>query len=132
MYVYLPDIFSYTLKTEDYYALPFEVVCSKLTSLMFRLSFGLASEIGRLKKRCWGWLHAAVAIDISLRRLLICLVALCQISKIEQFSVVPPHSQCFKKQSSNNAPPSMVSKSSSKLISSGGLATTTGASSPRS
>ena len=109
-------------QTEDYYALPFEVVCSKLFSLIFRLSLGLASDIGRLKKRCCGWFHAAVAIDISLRRLLICLVALCQISKIEQFSVVPPHSQCFKKQSSNNAPPSMVSKSSSKLISSGGLA----------
>jgi hypothetical protein len=100
----------------------FEVAVSKLISFIFRLSFGLASDIGRLKKRCWGCFHATVAIDISLRRSLICLVALYQIEKIQQFSVVPLHSQCFKKQSSNNGPPSMASKSSSKLTSSGGLA----------
>ena len=109
-------------QTEDYCGLPFQVAVSKLISLVFRLSFGLARDIGRLKKRWCGWFHAAVAIDVSLSSLLISLVALCQIANILQFSVVPLHSQCFKKQSSNNGPPSMASKSSSKLTSSGPLA----------
>ena len=107
-----------------YHGLSFEVVVSNLFSFVFRLSFGLASDMGRLKKRCWGWLHVVVATDVSLSSLFICLVALCQIEKIRQFSCIPPQSQCFKKQSSNNGAPSVVSKSSSKLISSGGRAKT--------
>ncbi len=122
---YLPDTCSPAMDKSAFQVdFSFEAVVSNLISFIFRLSFGLASDIGRLKKRCWGWLHAASATDVSLSSLLICLVVLYQIEKMQQFSGVPPHSQCFNKQSSNNGAPSMVSKSSSKLICSGGLAKT--------
>ena len=96
--------------------MPYRIVACEAADVELCFFSGPASDMGRLKNRCSGWLQAAAATVVFSSSLLICLVASVQIEKIRQFSGVPPHSQRLKKQSSNSGPPSTASNSSSRLI----------------